>query len=190
MNHLIVSLRLLLIMSILTGGLYTALVTGLSSAVFPKAAAGSLVVEQAGTVGSDLIGRTYDAAGLFWGRPSATGPDAYRGDASSGSNLGPTSPDLDQLIRERVARLRASDPGQSAPIPIDLVTASGSGLDPHISPAAALWQVPRVARERGVPIANVQRLVDARIEHPTFGILGAPRVNVRLLNRDLGATAP
>jgi len=190
MNHLIVSLRLLLVMSILAGGLYTALVTGLGSTFFPKAAAGSLAAGPAGTTGSDLIGRTWTAPGQFWGRPSATGPDAYRADASSGSNLGPMNPDLDRLIRERVARLHASDPGQSAPIPIDLVTASGSGLDPHISPAAALWQVPRVARERGMPIATVQRLVDTRIEHPTFGILGAPRVNVRLLNRDLGGTAP
>lgn len=190
MNHLIVSLRLLLVMTLLTGGLYTALVTGLGGALFPKAAAGSLVPGSAGTSGSDLIGRTDDAPGHFQGRPSATGPDAYRADASSGSNLGPMNPDLDRLIRERVERLRRSNPAQSAPIPIDLVTASGSGLDPHISPAAAYWQTPRVAAERGISIEVVRNLVGARIEAPTFGVLGASRVNVRLLNQDLDRTAP
>jgi K+-transporting ATPase ATPase C chain len=135
-------------------------------------------------VGSSLVGQEFTSPRYFRGRPSATSP-ACNGAASSGSNLGPTNPALREAVAARVAALRASDPGNAAPIPVDLVTASGSGLDPHVSPAAALWQVPRVARERGIPEERVRALVEARVEGPVLGVLGAPRVNVLLLNLDL-----
>ncbi|HEX7877833.1 MAG TPA: potassium-transporting ATPase subunit KdpC [Candidatus Eisenbacteria bacterium] len=190
MTALMVSLRFLVAMSLLTGGLYPAVVTLAGRLAFPRAADGSLIRTPDGVAGSELIGRQFDAPGRFWGRPSATAPDPYRADASSGSNLGPSHPDLAAAIEERVARWRASDPAQTAPIPVDLVTASASGLDPHITPAGALWQVPRVARERGMAPEAVERLVRARIEPPWFGFLGGARVNVLLLNLDLDRAPP
>jgi K+-transporting ATPase ATPase C chain len=203
MTLLLTSLRFLVMASLLTGVLYPLAITLVGRVAFPRAAEGTLIHEPvpsatAGAaspgdgvlVGSELIGRQFDAPGRFWGRPSATGPEPYRADASSGSNLGPSSPDLAKAIEERVARLKASDPTQAAPIPVDLVTASGSGLDPHITPAGALWQVPRVARERGLPPEAVERLVRQRIEPSWLGFLGGPRVNVLLLNRDLDRAAP
>ena len=131
--------------------------------------------------GSTLIGQPFSGAGYFWSRPSATGP-AYNAAGSSGSNLGPSNPALAQAVTDRVAALRTADPSNTAPVPVDLVTASGSGLDPHISPAAAAYQVARVARARGIPEAQVQQLVAAHTEGRTFGVLGEPRVNVLTLN--------
>ncbi len=176
------SLTLLFLLTLLTGAAYPALVTGLAQGLFPKAANGSLVTVGGRVVGSALIGQSFADPGRFWGRPSALAPRPYDASTSGGSNLGPTNPALAQAVAERVAALRAADPGNAAPIPIDLVTASASGLDPDVSPAAALWQVPRVARARGLPEATVRALVEERIQPPTFGLLGAPRVNVLGLN--------
>ena len=182
------SLSLLLLLTVLTGVAYPALVTGLAQALFPRAANGSLVTASDGrVVGSALIGQSFAEPGHFWGRPSSLSPRPYDASTSGGSNLGPTNPALTETVRERVAALRATDPGNDRPIPIDLVTASASGLDPDLSPAAALWQVPRVARVRGLTEAAVRTLVEARIERPPLGILGAPRVNVLRLNLALDA---
>jgi K+-transporting ATPase ATPase C chain len=134
------------------------------------------------TVGSRLVGQAFDERGYFWGRPSATGTFAYNAAASSGSNLGPLSTTLREAVEGRVAALREADPGSDTPVPIDLVTASGSGLDPHISPAAAYYQVPRVARARHASEQRVRALVEASAEGPTLGLLGGPRVNVLALN--------
>lgn len=188
------SLTLLLLLTLLTGVAYPALVTGLAQALFPRAANGSLVTANGRVVGSALIGQPFADPGRFWGRPSALSPRPYDAQTSGGSNLGPTNPALAQAVAERVAALKAADPGNRAPVPVDLVTASGSGLDPHISPAAALWQVARVARARGMPEAAVRALVEERVEGPVLGVLGAPRVNVLLLNlaldRRAGGGAP
>src|SRR5512146_2909336 len=147
------ALTLLLLLTLLTGAAYPALVTGLAQGLFPKAANGSLVPVGGRVVGSALIGQSFADPGRFWGRPSALAPRPYGASTSGGSNLGPTNPALAQAVAERVAARRAADPANTAPIPIDLVTASASGLDPDVSPAAALWQVPRVARARGLPEA-------------------------------------
>lgn len=176
------SLTLLLLLTLLTGVAYPALVTGLAQALFPRAANGSLIEANGRVVGSALVGQPFSDAGRFWGRPSAITPRPYDAQTSGGSNLGPTNPALAAAVAGRVAALRASDPGNGAPIPVDLVTASGSGLDPDVSPAAALWQVARVARARGLPEAAVRELVEARIEPPVLGVIGAPRVNVLRLN--------
>jgi len=174
---------LLAVFTFLTGVLYPAVVTGISQVTFPVQANGSLMVQNGQIVGSRLIGQGFEDPSYFWGRPSATGPVPYNAAASSGSNLGPSNPALVQAVRERVSALRASDPTSVAlPVPVDLVTTSGSGLDPHISPSAALYQVRRVARLRGVSQDAVQLLVDAHIEPRTLGIFGEPRVNVLLLN--------
>ena len=141
------------------------------------------------TVGSRLIGQPFSSPGYFWSRPSATGPMPYNGAVSSGSNQGPINPALAQAVAGRVAALREADPGNALPVPVDLVTASGSGLDPHISPAAAEYQVGRVARARGLDPAPVRRLVEAATEGRTFGVLGEPRVNVLELNLALDAAA-
>lgn len=173
---------LLGLFSVLTGLLYPALVTGLAAVLFPREARGSLIEKDGRVVGSVLVGQPFDDPAYFWGRPSATGPHPYNAAASTGSNLGPTNPALTEAVRTRIAALRGADPSQRAPVPVDLVTASGSGLDPHVSPAAAYYQVGRVARSRGVPEASVRRLVDAAVEGRTMGILGEPRVNVLELN--------
>ena len=167
--------------TLLTGVAYPAAVTGVARVLFPRQATGSLIRDGEKIRGSALIGQPFSGAGYFWGRPSATSP-AYNAAASSGSNLGPTNPALGQAVSERVAALRAADPSNTAPIPVDLVTASGSGLDPHISPAAAAWQVARVARARGLPEDRLQQLVAAHTEGRAFGVLGEPRVNVLTLN--------
>lgn len=172
----------LLVFTVLTGLAYPLAVTAVAQLVFPHRANGSLIVREGQTFGSELIGQPFDDPRLFWGRPSATGPFPNNSLASSGSNLGPTNPALVAAVRERIARLRAADPRNTAKVPIDLVTASGSGLDPHISPAAALYQAPRVARLRGLSEAEVRRLIDLALEAPTFGVLGQPRVNVLKLN--------
>lgn len=177
---------MLALFTVLTGVAYPALVTAIAQLAMPWQAGGSQIVDGDGTVlGSELIGQHFDEPRYFWGRPSATGPYAYNGGASSGSNLGPTNPAQADAVRHRVAALRAADPGNDAPVPVDLVTASGSGLDPDITPAGALFQVSRVARVRGLPEARVRSLVDEHIEGRFLGILGEPHVNVLLLNRAL-----
>ena len=173
----------------LCGFVYPLAVTGIARVLFPWRASGSLVERDGRILGSALIGQPFVDPGYFRGRPSATQPVPYNGAASSGSNLGPLNPDLAEAVRARVAALRASDPGNPAPIPVDLVTASGSGLDPHISPAAAYWQAHRVARARGIPEAEVRRLIEEHLEGRTLGFLGEPRVNVLLLNLALDKVA-
>ncbi len=177
----------LLLLTLLTGVAYPALVTGLAWTLFPRAAGGSLIGVNGRVVGSALVGQAFADPAHFWGRPSAITPRPYDASTSGGSNLGPTHPALAEAVAARVAALRASDPGNGAPVPVDLVTTSASGLDPDISPAAALWQVPRVARARSLPEATVGRLVESRIEPPALGVIGAPRVNVLRLNLALEA---
>lgn len=178
---------LLLLMTVITGIAYPLLVTGLAQAVFPVQANGSLLAKDGKPIGSALIGQPFTASKYFWGRPSATAPQAYNGTASNGSNLGPTNPALADAVRQRIAALQAADPGNTAPIPVDLVTASGSGLDPEISPAAAQYQLARVARARGLPLAEVQALVARCTRGRQLGVLGEPRVNVLELNLTLDA---
>jgi K+-transporting ATPase ATPase C chain len=181
----IVSLALF---TVVTGLVYPALVTVISQVVFPKRASGSLVLRDGQPVGSALIGQPFDDPKYFWGRPSATAPFQYNAGASAGSNLSPTNPKLVKAVQERVDALRAADPGNTAPVPVDLVTASGSGLDPHISPAAARYQVRRVAMARKLGEVAVQRLVDVHTEGRQLGLLGEPRVNVLALNLALDGT--
>jgi K+-transporting ATPase ATPase C chain len=173
---------MLVLLTVLTGALYPALITGLAQALFPGKANGSLIRQDGKIVGSSLIGQPFSDPAHFWGRPSATGPMPYNAAASSGSNLGPLNPALKDAVKARIDALKASDPSQTTPIPVDLVTASGSGLDPHISPAAARWQAPRIARIRRLSEAEVSRLIDAHTEGRQFGLLGEPRVNVLTLN--------
>jgi K+-transporting ATPase ATPase C chain len=167
-------------LTLVTGVLYPLAVSGVAWTLFPRPAGGSLIVKDGQIVGSILIGQPFRSNRYFWSRPSATVP-AYHAGASSGSNLGPTNPALLAAVRDRTLDLQSKHPG-SKPVPIDLVTASGSGLDPHISPAAAYYQVERVAAARGLAVPQVQELVDRQIEPRTLGILGEPRVNVLLLN--------
>lgn len=177
--------------TLLAGVVYPLVVTGVARLAFPDRARGSLVEVEGRAVGSHLIGQAFAEPRYFWGRPSATSAKPYDGAASTGSNLGPTNPALVTAVRARVEAFRAADPEQgTAPIPIDLVTTSGSGLDPDVSPAAALYQVRRVARARGLPEDCVRALVERHVEGRTFGVLGEPRVNVLELNLALDALAP
>jgi potassium-transporting ATPase KdpC subunit len=176
------ALLLLIALSIVTGVLYPLLVTGLAQGLFQHQANGSLIKQNGKIVGSELIGQPFSDPRYFWGRPSATAPMPYNGGSSSGSNLGPTNPVLEDEVKGRIAALKAADPDNAAPIPVDLVTASASGLDPHISPAAADYQVTRVAHVRGLPPKEVRRLVSENTEKRQFGLLGEPRVNVLKLN--------
>ena len=176
------AVMVLVLLTLTTGVAYPLLVTGIAQAVFPFQAQGSLVVKDGKVVGSALIGQPFDDPKYFWSRPSATSPFADNAGSSSGSNLSPTNPDLIKAVQGRVDALRAGDPGNTAPVPVDLVTASGSGLDPHISPAAALYQVTRVARARKLDPAAVRQLVERHIEGRSLGFLGEPRVNVLALN--------
>lgn len=181
------SFVLLLVMTAITGVLYPLAATGLARLFFPQQAGGSLIVKDGKPVGSVLIGQSFTAPKYFWGRPSATSPNAYNASASSGSNQGPTNPALTDAVKQRIAALRAVDPGNSAPVPVDLVTTSGSGLDPEISPAAAQYQLARVARARGLDAAQVQALVNDYTRGRQFGLLGEPRINVLQLNLALDA---
>src|SRR5437868_14618382 len=187
MSHLRAALVSLVVLTGVTGVVYPVVVTAIAQLVFPHQANGSLIVKDGKVVGSALIGQSFDDPKYFWGRPSATSPFGYNAASSSGSNLSPTNPALLKAVQERVDALRAADPGNTAPVPVDLVTASGSGLDPHISPAAALYQVGRVARARKVDEEAVRRLVEAHIEGRWLGVLGEPRVNVLELNLALDA---
>ena len=185
------ALVLFVLLSALTGLIYPFAVTGVAQAAFPAQAAGSLVLNKEGQpVGSALIGQNFSDPGHFWGRPSATAPMPYNAAASGGSNQGPLNPALTEAVKGRVEALRAADPGNDAPVPVDLVTASGSGLDPHISAAAARYQSPRVARVRKLPAEQVAQLVERHTEQPLFGLLGEARVNVLALNLALDALQP
>lgn len=181
-THIRPALMLFFVLTIVTGMIYPLAVTGIAHLVFPRQANGSLIDRDGKVVGSELIGQPFDDPKYFWGRPSATVPFPYNAAASSGSNLGPTNPALAEAVKARVASLRSVDPGNDLPTPVDLVTASGSGLDPHISPAAAAYQVRRVALARGLDEAAVRQLVTRQTEARQLGLLGERRVNVVLLN--------
>ena len=176
------ALVLFAVLSLITGLLYPLVVTGVAQTAFPHQANGSLITQGGKTVGSELIGQSFTEPGHFWGRPSATAPMPYNAAASGGSNQGPTNPALVDAVKARIEALRAADPGNTRPVPVDLVTASASGLDPQISPAAADYQAARVANARGLPLAQVQALVQQHTESPWLGVLGEPRVNVLALN--------
>ena len=169
-------------LTLVTGVLYPLVVTGVAQSVFPAQAAGSLVLRDGQPVGSSLIGQAFSDPKHFWGRPSATAPDAYNAAASGGANQGPLNPALVDAVKGRIEALRAADPGNTAPVPVDLVTASASGLDPHITPAAARYQAARVARARNLPADQVEQIVAQHTEAPLWGLLGEPRVNVLALN--------
>lgn len=181
------ALALLVLMTLLLGVAYPALVTGIARLAFPDASAGSLVYRDGKLVGSRLIGQSFSEPRWFWGRPSATAPQAYNAVASTGSNLGPLNPALIDAVKANAQALRDADPDHRTQVPVELVTASASGLDPEISPAAAAWQAPRVARARGLPLAEVQALVARHVAGPTLGLVGEPRVNVLELNLALDA---
>jgi len=184
-TEIAVALRMTVVTLVLTGLLYPLAVTGIAQVAFPHRANGSFVTHGGKVVGSELIGQAFRSPAHFQPRPSAAGAEGYDAASSFGSNLGPTSRKLRDRIAADVARLRAENPQADPAVPIELVTTSASGLDPHLSPAAAEWQVARVAAARGVPPAEVRALVHARTEGRTFGLLGEPRVNVLLLNLDL-----
>ena len=179
------AISVFVLLTVVTGLGYPLAVTGIARLAFSTAAGGSLIVHDGRPVGSALIGQSFTAPGYFWGRPSATVSGPYNPMASGGSNLGPLNPVLIEGVRERIATLRAADPGNARPIPLDLVTASASGLDPHISPAAAQYQVERVARVRQLRPEAVESLVAANTEDRQWVVFGEPRVNVLRLNLDL-----
>jgi K+-transporting ATPase ATPase C chain len=181
---------LFIAMTVLTGILYPLAATGLAQALFHAKANGSLVEKDGKTVGSTLIGQAFSEPRYFWGRPSATAPNPNNGASSSGSNQGPTNPALTDAVKQRIDALKQVDPSNDASVPVDLVTASGSGLDPEISPAAAEYQIARVARMRNVDPAKVRELVAANTQGRQFGVLGEPRVNVLALNLALDRMAP
>ncbi|WP_457446953.1 potassium-transporting ATPase subunit KdpC [Roseateles sp. P5_E4] len=176
------ALTLFVLLSLVTGLAYPLAVTGLAQALFPHAANGSLFIQDGRPIGSELIGQAFTDPGHFWSRPSATAPSPYNAANSGGSNLAPTAPALVDAVKARIDALRAADPGNLAPVPVDLVTASASGLDPHISRAAADYQLARVARARGLPPEQVRALVEQHTEGRRLGFLGEPRVNVLALN--------
>lgn len=181
-NHLKPAVSMLVIWTVITGIAYPALVTGIAQTVFPVQANGSLIFKGDQPLGSALIGQSFSDPKYFWGRPSATAPVPYNAGASSGSNLGPINPSLVDAVAARVKVLRSADPGNQSPVPVDLITASGSGLDPHISPAAAEYQANRVAKARGLRPETVRELIAGHTEPRQFIILGEPRVNVLYLN--------
>ncbi len=176
------ALTMLLVMTAITGLIYPLAATGVAQVLFPHQANGSLIVRDGKPIGSELIGQSFTDPKYFWGRPSATTPQPNNGTASNGSNLGPTNPALHDAVQQRIDALHAADPGNTAPVPADLVTASGSGLDPEISPAAAQYQVARVARLRNLSVDQVQTLVTQATQGRQLGLLGEPGVNVLQLN--------
>lgn len=186
-NILRPALVLFTVLTLLTGIAYPLVVTGLAQTLFPAQAHGSLIVKNGKAVGSALIGQNFSDPAHFWGRPSATGPMPYNAAASSGSNQGPMNPALLDAVKSRMAVLRAADPDNTAAVPVDLVTASASGLDPHISLAAAKYQLDRVAAARKLSALEVQSLIDQATQRPFLGVLGEPVVNVLQLNLALGA---
>jgi K+-transporting ATPase ATPase C chain len=179
------ALRMLFVLTALTGVVYPLIVTGIAQVAFPRAANGSLIVVKGKTLGSELIGQPFDDPKYFWSRPSATSPQPYNGAASGASNQGARNPALADAVKDRLKALRDADSGNTSPVPVDLVTASGSGLDPHISVAAAEYQVGRVARARGITLERVRLLVGEATESRTLWIIGEPRVNVLKLNMTL-----
>jgi potassium-transporting ATPase KdpC subunit len=185
LKNLRTSIVLLLILTVITGLIYPLLITAIAQLVFPSQANGSFILLGERVVGSALIGQPFTDSRYFWSRPSATVPSPYNARASSGSNLGPLNPALLDAVRGRVGDLKAADSSNAMQIPVDLVTTSGSGLDPHISVMAALYQVPRVARRRGLSEERVRNIVEQHIEGRQFGALGEPRINVLLLNISL-----
>lgn len=193
-KEVLTALRMTAVTLVLTGLLYPLLVTGIAQAAFPHQANGSLLTDNGRIVGSELIAQGFKKPGYLQPRPSAAGNDGYDPTASGGSNLGPTSQKLRDRVAADVKRLHAENPNAPGPVPVDLVTTSASGFDPHLSPEAALWQAPRVAAARGAPLPQVEALVKEHVEGRSFGLLGEPRVNVLLLNLDLdrrlGRTAP
>jgi K+-transporting ATPase ATPase C chain len=176
------AVSLFVLLTAVTGVVYPLAVTGIAKAAFPEAAGGSLIVKDGKAVGSRLIGQNFTDPKYFWGRPSATGPMPYNASASGGSNQGPLNPALVDAVKGRIDALKAADPDNKQPIPADLVNASASGLDPHISPAAADYQIERVARVRKLPLEAVRTLVDQNTEDRQWGVFGEPRVNVLKLN--------
>jgi potassium-transporting ATPase KdpC subunit len=172
------ALRMLALMTVLTGVAYPLVVTGIAQVAFPHAANGSLIPVNGKPMGSSLVGQPFDDPKYFWSRPSATSPQPYNAMSSSGSNQGPLNPALTDAVKDRIKALRDADPGNTAPVPVDLVTASGSGLDPHISVAAAEYQLQRVAKARGLSVDKVRSLVAEHTDGRTLGVLGEPRVNV------------
>jgi K+-transporting ATPase ATPase C chain len=188
MTHVRAAVVSLIVLTVITGVVYPLVVTGIAQLVFPHQANGSPIVKDGKVVGSALIGQPFDDPKYFWGRPSATSPYPYNAASSSGSNLSPTNPALVKAVQDRVDALRAADPDNKAAVPVDLVTASGSGLDPHISPAAALFQVERVARARKLEPSTVRGLVERHTDGRQWGVLGEPRVNVLTLNLALDDT--
>jgi potassium-transporting ATPase KdpC subunit len=183
------SLRMILVLTVILGGIYPLLVTVVSRVIMPDKAEGSIIYKNGAAVGSRLIGQPFQSPGYFWSRPSATGPYPYNGGSSSGSNLGPTNPVLVKGVKGNVEALKSADPGNKAPVPVDLATASGSGLDPDISPAAAKYQLARVARARNMSEAQVAELVERFTSGRTFRFIGEKRVNVLELNLALDAFA-
>jgi K+-transporting ATPase ATPase C chain len=181
---------MLVLLTVITGLLYPLAVTGLAQVLFPQQANGSMIVKDGKPIGSALIGQPFDDPKYFWGRLSATSPFPYNAAASSGSNLGPTNPALITEVQGRIDALKAADPSNTQLIPVDLVTSSGSGLDPNISPAAAMYQVPRVARAHGLSEDQIRQLVNQFTEDRQFGLLGEPRVNVLKLNLALDTLKP
>jgi K+-transporting ATPase ATPase C chain len=188
LKHLRIAVITTVLFTVLTGLAYPLAVTGLGQLIFPGKANGSLITENGKVVGSELIGQPFSDPKYFWGRLSATGPYPYNAAASSGSNYGPTNPALFDAVKGRIKQLHDADSTNTLPIPVDLVTASGSGLDPHISVAAAKYQIARVARVRGLGIEKVQSLVNENTESRQLGFLGDPRVNVLKLNLALDKT--
>lgn len=184
------TLSVFFVLTLLTGVIYPLAVTGIGQLVFPHAANGSIVTVNGKPVGSALIGQNFTSPGYFWGRPSATGPFPNNAAVSSGSNLGPLNPALTDAVKVRIDALKAADPGNDQPVPIDLVTASASGLDPDISLAAAYYQATRVGTARQLPVEQIQALIERHAVRPWIGVFGEPRVNVLQLNLALDAAHP